>query len=284
MGRVIRAGVVATTAGAAIVTLAGCGSSSKPVTILPARTYHLAGFGPTGTLVANRPEALTFTVVQPSGAPLVHYRTGPGPHTGVHVIVVRSDLGAIIHDHPPVGSDGKIVDRVTFPTPGRYRVVIDVYPASHGPYGNFQLFRWLRVAGPYTPQPVPPFKPEATVDGYRFVLRTRPSLHAIQAAFLTFTVTSPNGTPARFTPWYGALAHAIFFRVGTLDYFHTHVCSPGAAGCTSILGASRVTGSSSRPGRLRVGVLVPVPGTWRLFLQCKVNGRVLTAPFTLAVQ
>jgi hypothetical protein len=35
---------------------------------------------------------------------------------------------------------------------------------------------------------------------------------------------------------------------------------------------------------LRVGVLVPLAGTWRLFLQCKVNGRVLTAPFTLDVR
>jgi len=86
-----------------------------------------------------------------------------------------------------------------------------------------------------------------------------------------------------FTPWYGALAHAIFFRVRTLDYFHTHVCAPGASGCTSSLGATRVEGSSSTPGRLRVGVLVPVAGTWRLFLQCRANGRVLTVPFTLEV-
>jgi hypothetical protein len=268
---------------ALILPLAGCGSGSKPVVIQPARTYELADFGPSRTLLPNRVEDLTFTVVQPSGAPLVHYRTGPGPHTGVHVIIVRSDLGTIIHNHPPVGTNGKIVDPVVFPTPGRYRLVVDVYPASRGPYGNFQLFRWIRVAGPYTPQPLPSFKPEASIGGYRFALRTHPALHAIQAAFLTFTVTDPNGSPARFTPWYGALAHAIFFRAGTLDYFHTHVCSPGAAGCTSILGGSRVTGSSSRPGELRVGVLVPVPGTWRLFLQCRVNGRVLTAPFTLQV-
>ena len=45
-----------------------------------------------------------------------------------------------------------------------------------------------------------------------------------------------------------------------------------------------MTGSSSTPGKLTVGVLVPVAGTWRLFLQTKVNGRVLTAPFTLAVK
>jgi hypothetical protein len=30
-------------------------------------------------------------------------------------------------------------------------------------------------------------------------------------------------------------------------------------------------------------VLVPVSGTWRLFLQCRVDGDVLTAPFTLHV-
>jgi hypothetical protein len=97
-------------------------------------------------------------------------------------------------------------------------------------------------------------------------------------------VTGPDGKPAAFTPWFGALAHAIFFRAGSLDYFHTHVCAPGAAGCTSVLGATRVTGSSSKPGTLTVGVLVPTAGTWRLFLQTRANGHVITAPFTLAVK
>ncbi len=101
---------------------------------------------------------------------------------------------------------------------------------------------------------------------------------------MTVTVTAPDGKPAEFTPWYGALAHAIFFREGTLDYFHTHVCAPGASGCTSFLGATKVTGSSSTPGKLTVGVLVPVAGQWRLFLQTQVDGHILTAPFTLAVK
>ena len=30
-------------------------------------------------------------------------------------------------------------------------------------------------------------------------------------------------------------------------------------------------------------MLVPAPGTWRLFLQCQIDGKVLTAPFTLHV-
>jgi hypothetical protein len=109
-------------------------------------------------------------------------------------------------------------------------------------------------------------------------------LHAIQAGLLRMTVRDPDGKPARFTPWYGALAHAIFFQKGSLSYFHTHVCAPGASGCTSAIGNTKVTGSSSTPGTLNVGVLVPVAGTWRLFLQSRVNGHILTAPFTLTVK
>ena len=38
-----------------------------------------------------------------------------------------------------------------------------------------------------------------------------------------------------------------------------------------------------RPGQLKVGVLLAVPGTWRLFLITYIHGHHLTAPFTLHV-
>jgi hypothetical protein len=278
-----RLGVVGALAVALCLLLAGCGSSAGTVTVGAARTFKLAQFTP-GTLAAGRPQQLSFTIEQPSGVPLTSYRTGSGPHTGVHLIIVRSDLGAIVHKHPPIGADGRITERVTLPTPGRYRVVVDAYPRLSGPLRNFQLFRSITVAGKAAPRPLPPFRPTVTVAGYRFVLNHPPALHAIRPAFLRLRITRPDGTPARFTPWFGALAHAIFFRAGSLDYFHTHVCAAGMSGCTSVLGPTRVTGRATRPGQLRVGVLLPVPGTWRLFLQCKVDGRVLTAPFTLVVR
>jgi hypothetical protein len=200
----------------------------------------------------------------------------------VHVIIVRQDLGAIIHKHPPPRADGTVSEDITFPTGGRWRLIADVYPAQ-GPR-NFQLFRWITVAGK-TPPPAPAKTGSTvTVGGDRFVLRRHAPLRAIQAAFLTVDVTDANGRPARFTPWFGALAHAIFFREGTLDYFHTHVCGAGTTGCTSTFGSARVTGTSTAPGVLRVGVLLPLSGTWRLFLQSRVNGRVVTAPFSLVVR
>ena len=89
--------------------------------------------------------------------------------------------------------------------------------------------------------------------------RSKPKFwrRSIQASFLTLHVTRPDGTPATFTPWFGALAHAIFFQVGSLSYFHTHVCSAQTSGCTSILGGTRVTGTQTRPGVLRIGTKTP---------------------------
>lgn len=248
-----------------------------------ARIFKLSDFRPAGTVRAGAPTTLSFVIDEPSGKALTSYRHGAGPHTGVHLIIVRSDLATIIHRHPPVGPNGTISQPVRFPAPGRYRVIVDAYPNLPGGQPNFQLFDWVNVAGKYRPRRLPGYRPIDVVDGYRFRIVKLPRLKALEPAFLQIDVTDPAGRKAVFQPWYGALAHAIFFRAGSLDYFHTHVCGAGATGCASTLGGSRISGSSTTPGRLNVGVLVPVPGTWRLFLQCQVDGKILTAPFTLRV-
>jgi hypothetical protein len=271
----------------AVLALTACGgggnSNAGFPTIQAAKTYALTAFTPKAAVAAGRPARVSFVIRQPNGTPLTDFKRGPGPHTGVHLIIVRRDLSTMIHTHPPIGANGRISTSVTFTEPGPYRVVVDAYPNTTGPQKNFQLFGSLRVAGTYVPQQLPSYSATDVVDGYHVTIRGRPALHAIEAGFLEIDVTDPDGKPATFTPWFGALAHAIFFRSGSLDYFHTHVCSPGASGCTSVLGATKVTGSSSKPGILTVGVLVPTAGAWRLFLQCRVDGHVITAPFTLHV-
>jgi hypothetical protein len=263
----------------------GSGSSGPAVTVQAARTYHLTGFGPTAGIKAGKPTLISFTIVQPDGKPLTSYRHGSGPHNGVDLVIVRSDDSHLLYEDTDIHAGGRITQPVVFPAAGRYRVVIDAYPQPSGPTSpyNFQLFETVTVAGTARLERPPPSAPSVTVDGYRFTLAGHPALHAIQPAFLTFTVTNPQGAPAVFTPWRGALAHAIFIRQRSLDYFHTHVCPPGATNCTARLGGASVAGTSSTPGRLKVGVLVPVAGIWRLFLLCRPNGKVVTAPFTLHV-
>ena len=111
---------------------------------------------------------------------MTKFKRGPGPHTGVHLIIVRKDLATIIHRHPPIAPDGTISETVVFTKPGPYRVVVDVYPRT-GPQPNFQLQGSLRVAGAYHPQKLPPFASTDVVDGYRITIHGRPTLHAIQA-------------------------------------------------------------------------------------------------------
>jgi hypothetical protein len=276
-------------AGVALVA-SGCGGGSgddggavRLPQAAPAKQFALADFQPAQVPKAGTPADVSFVIKQPSGKALTDYATGSGPHTGVHLLFVRDDLSAIIHHHPPVNPDGTIDDKVTFKEPGRYRVVVDAYPKATGSLKNFQLFQWIDVGGKAKTTPLPPFEATQKVDGYTFTMEGAPQLKAVEAKLLKVTVTDPHGKPAEFEPYYGALAHAIFFRKGPLDYFHTHVCAPGAQGCTSQLGGASVTGTSSTPGDLEIGVLLPVAGTWRLFIQTKVDGKVLTAPFTLDV-
>lgn len=275
--------VLAALAGA----LAGCGGSgsSSPniPTILPAKTYSLIDFKPATPVSAGKPVTISFKIKQPNGQPLTAYRKCCDPHAGVDLIVVRSDDSHVQYDDSDSDPDGTISQPVVFPTPGRYRIVVDAYPKPTGAnaFLNFQLIKWITVRGAYHPEPLPAYSPTQTVDGYRFQIQGHPKLKAISANFLTIHVTDPDGKKTVFTTWRGAYAHAIFFRKGSLDYFHTHVCGRNSAYCYSILGGARVTGSSYAPGVLKVGVLLPAPGTWRLFLLTYLNGHIITAPFTL---
>jgi hypothetical protein len=261
---------------------AGCSSSSsKQITIQPAKTYELTGFQPVAQVSPGRPTTVAFTIQQPSGSALTAYRTGAGPHTGVHLIIVSDDLSTIIHRHPPMQAGGRFEQRVVFPAAGRYRVIVDAYPRNGGPVPNFQLFKDIQVRGVPKAKPLGGYKAVQHVGGFTFTAPRQPRVRAIQASLMTVRVRNAAGKPARFVPWYGALAHAIFFHVGTLDYFHTHVCAPGATGCTSLLAGAKVTGTSAAPGKLTIGILLPTAGTWKLFLQTKPDGRQVTVPYVL---
>lgn len=266
----------------------GGGSSGTPtIAVGAARTYHLSGFGPTSGIVAGRPTLVHFTIVRPDGKPLTQYREGKGPHTGADLVIVRDDDSHVLYIDTQGHANGLISQQVVFPAPGRYRVVIDAYPkptSATSPF-NFQLFTWVTVRGtPELQRTLPAFAPTEVVDGYRFTLAGTPRLHAIQPAFLTFHVTGPDGKPAVFGEWRGALAHAIFIRDHSLDYFHTHVCPPGANYCGTKIGGASVAGVSSTPGVLKVGVLAPVPGVWRMFLLTYIGGKERVAPFTFTIR
>ena len=144
------------------IALAGCasggGSPSAPVVARRARLPPAAGSSPRRGIRAGVPVTLSFTVAQPSGAPLVHYRTGPGPHIGVHLIIVRDDLATIIHRHPPIG-DERPDPRAGRVPQARARTASwsTSIPQTKGP-GLHELpaLPTIHVAGAYHPIALPP--------------------------------------------------------------------------------------------------------------------------------
>ncbi len=272
----------------AVVGLAGCGGSggSESITVQPAATYEIANFRPSQPVPAGKPVVVSFQIEQPDGTPLTEVQDRARPPHGrapdLRAARISSTSSTSTRRSAARRSRARHIPRAGA-LPARRRRV----PGLERPAGQRELPALPEPDG-RRPVPSAPARQDElrseTVDGYHFTLHGANALKAIQAQLVTVDVTGPDGKPAVFTPWFGALAHAIFFRQGSLDYFHTHVCAPGVSGCTSVLGPTKVTGTSTTPGKLKVGVLVPAPGKWRLFLQGMVDGKVLTAPFVLEVR
>jgi hypothetical protein len=260
----------------------GGGGSPAPPTVAPAREFTL-DWQSAKTLAAPGTATLHFAVRTPDGKVLTHYRTGAGPHTGVHLIIVRDDLSSIIHLHPAIPASGELTIPVMLPRTGRYRVLVDVYPAASAGPRNFQLTRDLEVGTGDVKAPLPAYTPVVRAGGLTFRVAKLPVLHLAEPGTMVVNVTDAHGKPVTFKPFYGALAHAIFFRAGSLDYFHSHICGDDPA-CTASFAAPATAGHSTRPGQLELGVLLPAAGRWRLFLQVSRHGKLVTAPITLRVR
>jgi hypothetical protein len=266
------------------VVAAGCGGgggSPAPPTIAPAKEYKLDWQSP-ASVAEPGTTTLRFAVRTPDGKVLSRFRTGSGPHTGVHLIIVRDDLSLIVHKHPPIPASGRLALPVDLPRAGRYHVLVDVYPAS-GSLRNFQLTHELQVGTGDAEAALPAYAPVVHAGGLTFRVARLPGLRLAEPASMIVNVTDAAGKPVTFKPFYGALAHAIFFRAGSLDYFHSHICGNDPA-CAAGFGTPATTGHSTKPGRMELGVLLPAAGTWRLFLQVFHAGKLITAPFTLRVR
>ena len=147
----------------------------------------------------GKPVTVSFKIVQPSGDKLVtmkRFRTGSGPHTGVHMIIVRDDLGAIIHRHPPMSPDGSFKQEITFPDAGQVPRRPRRLSGQRPPQPNFQLStarsrsrgrtsrsRCRRRRRPRT----------WTATSFKITKVVPAKLRAIEPALISMTVTDPHG-------------------------------------------------------------------------------------------
>jgi hypothetical protein len=201
----------------------------------------------------EKPFGFSFRILGKDGRPVRRFDL---EHTKrMHLIVVRRDLSGFQHLHPHLSSDGTWTTPLRLPEAGTYRVFAD-FSVDGSPT---TLADDLQVDGAVHSRELPPPSKAAETDGFRVRL-TDGAVRVDEEFALTFAVTR-DGRPVSLQDYLGAKGHLVALRQGDLAFLHVH---PDA-------------------NSLRFEATFPTAGSYRLFLQFKVAGKVHTAAFTLEV-
>jgi hypothetical protein len=239
----------------------------------------------------------------------------------MHLFLVRdSGLAAFAHLHP-VRRGTALFETRTPPLPaGHYRVYADIVhesgftqtlvttadlvipPTTWGP--EDQDDAWIIERGMGDQGRGTGSDRAALADGSTMTWRRGADAIVVnQDARLTFAVAAPDGKPAALEPYMGMAGHLVLTRDDGAVFVHLH-----PAGTISL--AAQETFELRRPGDTIPGALAqrlaerdasphamvvagntvsfpysfPRPGNYRLWVQVKRGGRILTGAFDTAVQ
>jgi hypothetical protein len=194
----------------------------------------------------------------------------------IHLVVVRDDFATFAHLHPTFeATTGIFAQRFTKEPNHRYYVYADTVPRHLGQ----QVFRFtMESDGPAAAYKLAttPSSTSSLIAPYTVTLG-RTTLAANQAQTLSITIFE-GARPARNLGTYlGALAHAIFINISTLEYAHVHAMARGS---------TMSMGMPAQPSPFMQMTLPPFPaGTYKLWIQFRgARGLVYTAPFTILVR
>ena len=232
-------------------------------------------------------------------------------------LIADSTLDVLAHLHPGM------VDSNTFETPlpalpaGRYRVYGDVVHES----GYERTLVSTVVVPPALPTTAPADPDDALATGpatatlgsaastaaltgsLRLVASTSAPLVARAPVELRFQLVDTSGTPAVVEPYLGMPAHAIVTRRDGAVFIHLHPMGTFSLASQQAF-ALRDRGDTTARGRLSPNALAaamshamgapdgrvsfvyefPQPGSYRVWVQLKHDGKVLTGTFDAAVR
>jgi hypothetical protein len=216
---------------------------------------------PTDTrFVPGEPFDWSFKIVTSNGDVVTKFDEAHGQRS--HLIVVRRDLTRFQHLHPTLDSDGTWrVKDFTLPDPGVYRAFVDLVVDGRPMTLGFDLF----ASGTMNVASRPDSSQRATTDGYDVELRTD-DLLAGKSIKVAFDISRDGEPVSRLDPYLGALGHLVALREGDLAYLHVHPEE-----------------TSPDSGRVEFGANFPTSGRYRLFLQSKPDGTLITTPHDIRI-
>ncbi|MFC7530547.1 hypothetical protein [Actinoplanes sp. GCM10030250] len=229
----------------------GLSLSSSGLTLTPVSTTFRAG----------RSQRLEFMIHGPGGAPITTYSVVHDKP--LHLIVIRRDLTGFQHLHPEMAPDGTWGIDLTLAEPGSYRMIADFTALVGGSQVVTTLGSDLTVAGGYEPVTLPDPVRAATVSDYTVGYEGTPGTESTQP--LLMTVKDGSGKPVTVEPYLGAFGHLVVLRQGDVGYVHVH------------------PENQLVDGKVKFWLTAPSPGTYRMFFDFQVAGKVSTAAWTVVV-
>jgi hypothetical protein len=221
----------------------------------------------------------------------------------MHMFLIRAPgLDAFAHVHPVALPSGTAFDVVIPPLPaGRYHVYGDIVHES----GYAQTLIATAVLGEVPAAPVASgadaddswfagdAAPESATATFKMADETTITWDRGQPVvagaerLLTFTARDPDGAPAVLEPYMGMLGHLAIARAEGDVFAHLH-----PFGSVSMAALQKFTPTGAppavhqhvpSPNAISVPYAFPKPGRYRMWVQVKRAGRILTGAFDLEV-
>lgn len=204
----------------------------------------------------------------------------------MHFILVRKDLQNFQHLHPDFNQQsGEFSVNVTFPTDGPYRLYPDFTPTPGNPQKLPVTVSYDVNVGDmanYKPQLVTTDKSDTKKAGNFTINYLLPETMQSQTQFdYTLVVEEPNAL-VTLEPYLGAMGHSVIIKEGTLDFIHAHTDAMEMQGMED-MGAGEHAGHTGEPDTMDFSTNLPGPGTYKIFTQFQVKGKVVTTDYAIKV-
>jgi hypothetical protein len=230
----------------------------------------------------------------------------------MHLFVVREpDLDAFAHLHPIARTPASLAFDADLPPlpPGRYRVYADIVHESgyaQTLVASAEVTSAPSAAGKPDPRSDPDdswFEGDAVPEARasRFTLADGPTIAWQRGAdpivekaerVLTFSAQNASGAPLAIEPYMGMLGHVAVAHEDGSVFAHLHPA--GSISMAALQKFAAKSGDAAQtahvahvipaPGDLSIPYAFPKPGRYRIWVQMKHDGRVMTAAFDASVQ
>ena len=137
-----------------------------------------------------------------------------------------------------------------------------------------------------------PARTSRLMGGLNMVFQNAGDLMENRETSLRFTVHTPDGQPAALQPYMGMLGHAVVRRSDGEVFTHLHPLGTISMAAQELFArreGNRTTNAvpmtaPATPGEVSFPYAFPRPGDYRLWVQVRTNGRVLTGVFDVSVK